>query len=66
MRNMHHRIQQKELKIQEMTSKVEDLEKRVEAMEEFEKSLVKTKVNMDMKEVVEVVKECPSHGPRRV
>lgn len=57
MRNMHHRIQQKELKIQEMTSKVEDLEKRVEAMEEFEKSLVKTMVNMDMKEVVEVVKE---------
>ena len=26
-------------------------------MEEFEKSLVKTMVNMDMKEVVEVVKE---------
>ena len=57
MRNMHHRIQQKELKIEEMTSKVEDLEKRVEAMEEFEKSLVKTMVNLDMKEIVEVVKE---------
>lgn len=57
MRNMHHRIQQKELKIEEMTSKVEDLEKRVEAMEEFEKSLVKTMVNLDMKEIMEVVKE---------
>ena len=54
---MHHRIQQKELKIEEMTSKVEDLEKRVEAMEEFEKSLVKTMVNLDMKEIMEVVKE---------
>merc|ERR1711862_90218 len=39
------------------TSRMADLEKKVEAMEEFEKSLVKTMVNPDMKEIVETVKE---------
>ena len=57
MRNMHMRHQQKDQKIQEMTSRLADLEKKVEAMEEFEKSLVKTMVNQDMKEIVETVKE---------
>jgi len=57
MRNMHMRNQQKDQKIQEMTSRMADLEKKVEAMEEFEKSLVKTMVNPDMKEIVETVKE---------
>ena len=57
MRNMHMRHQQKDQKIQEMTSRLADLEKKVEAMEEFEKSLVKTMVNPDMKEIVETVKE---------
>jgi len=57
MRNMHMRHQQKDQKIQELTSRLSDLEKKVEAMEEFEKSLVKTMVNPDMKEIVETVKE---------